>query len=216
MIEHVDAALEAWLGTLQPPVEVTFDAGPDAPTRSNAKKVTLTLLIRTIRERTEARDTAVRDVRDADGRVLERQRSTRYFEVDYLCTPRGESIAAHRVLGALLQLLVDHDQVPAQFVPGSVGAPLEVHLVTRAGAGQAGATPVGIVLQVVMPVRPSATTAIAPPAEQLDLEMVPPPEPRQAAIATPRTGSGPAFDPADRRWTRVRRREMIVRPGDDA
>lgn len=219
VIEHADAALADWLHTLEPVGDVVFETAEavDGGGKATAKQVVVTLSIRSIRERSDVRDVEVEDVRDDDRRVIERQRSTRWFDVDYQCTPVGDPIAAHRVLGAIIQLLVDHEHVPSKFVPAPVGGPLEVSLVTpaRGATGSAGRH-AGVVIRVLVPVRPSADTAIAPPAEELALDMMPPPVPRQAVVATPVVGAGvgPAFDPDDRKWTRVRRREMIVRPGE--
>jgi hypothetical protein len=210
MIEHADAALAAWLATLEPRVDVAFEAPGEKP----AKRPVATLSIRSIRERTRQRDNEVRDVRDGDGRVVERQRSTRFFDVDYVCAvAAAEPIGAHRALGSIIQLLVDHEQIPTEFVPrelADLGHPIDVHL--------AGGAPVGaaVVIQVVVPVRPTADRTIAPPAEELQLDMMPPPRPRQAAVATPLPagGGGAAVDAvaelAAKRWTRVRRRELIV------
>jgi hypothetical protein len=175
-------------------------------------------LIRSIRERTKQRDNEVRDVRDGEGRVVERQRSTRFFDVDYVCSvTAGEPIGAHRALGAIIQLLVDHEQIPPGFVPRELvelGHPIDVRL--AAGGPAVGAA---VVIQVVVPVRPSSDRSIAPPAEELQLDLMPPPRPRQTAVAAPLSGhvAGPVDAVAElaaKRWTRVRRRELIVERDD--
>ncbi len=207
MIEHGDAALGAWLATLDPRVDVTFEAAPEA----RGKQPLVVLSIRSIRERTKQRDNEVRDVRDGDGRVVERQRATRYFDVDYLCTVVGDPARAHRALGAIIQLLVDREHIPAEFVPAELaelGHPIDVRLATGPAVGAA------VVIQVVLPVRPRADTTLAPPAEELHLDVLPPPRPRQHAVATPvhadPTGARDAVaELAAKRWTRVRRRELI-------
>ena len=212
MIEHADAALAAWLATLDPRIDVAFDTSADGA----GKHPVATLSIRSIRERTKQRDNEVRDVRDSDGRVRSRQRSTRFFDVDYVCSVAGEPVRAHRALGSIIQLLVDHAQIPAEFVPAELtelGHPIDVHLT-------GGGPPVGaaVVIQVVVPVRPTADRAIAPPAEELQLDLMPPPRPRQTAVATPLAGHIAApvdavAELAAKRWTRVRRRELIVDAG---
>lgn len=201
MIEHADAALAAWLATLEPHVDVAFES----PTEVPEQHPVATLLIRSIRERTKQRDNEVRDVRDSDGRVVERQRSTRFFDVDYLCSVAGEPLCAHRALSGIVQLLVDHEQIPSEFVPAelaALGYPIDVHL-----AGGGSSVGAAVVIQVVVPVRPSADRAIAPPAEELQLDVMPPPQPRQTAIAAPNDA---VAELAAKRWTRVRRRELIV------
>ena len=210
VIEHADAALAAWLATLEPRIDVAFEA-PDA---RPAKRPIATLSIRSIRERTQQRDNEVRDVRDGAGRVVERQRSTRFFDVDYVCSvAAAEPIGAHRALGSIIQLLVDHEQIPTEFVPSELrqlGHPIDAQLVS--GGPAVGAA---VVIQVVVPVRPTAERTIAPPAEELQLDMMPPPRPRQTAVATPLAErvAAPADAVAElaaKRWTRVRRRELIV------
>jgi hypothetical protein len=210
MIEHADAALAAWLATLEPRVDVAFEATGEKP----AKRPIATLSIRSIRERTRQRDNEVRDVRNGEGRIVERQRSTRFFDVDYVCSVAAtEPIGAHRALGSIIQLLVDHEQIPTEFVPRELtelGHPIDVHLAGGAAVGAA------VVIQVVVPVRPTADRTIAPPAEELQLDMRPPPRPRQTAVATPlaaASGAAPVDAVAElaaKRWTRVRRRELIV------
>lgn len=225
MIEHADAALAAWLATLEPPVDVAFDSMSQTSSQATGKatgEVTgeqpgqhpvAALQIRSIRERTKQRDNEVRDVRDTDGRVVERQRSTRFFDVDYLCSVAGEPLRAHRALGAIIQLLVDNERIPTEFVPAELaelGYPIDVHL-----AGGGSSVGAAVVIQVVVPVRPTADRRIAPPAEELQLDMLPPPQARQTALAA----SGPSgaaisgdavVELEAKRWTRVRRREMIA------
>jgi hypothetical protein len=200
MIEHADAALAAWLATLEPRVDVAFESSTEA----SGKHPVATLLIRSIRERTKQRDNEVRDIRDSDGRVVERQRSTRFFDVDYLCSVAGEPLRAHRALGAIVQLLVDHEQIPSEFVPAELaelGHPIDVHL-----AGGGSSVGAAVVIQVVVPVRPTADRTIAPPAEELHLDLTPPPQSRQTAVGPP---SDAVADLTEKRWTRVRRRELI-------
>lgn len=206
MIELADAALEAWLATLDPPVEVTFerpDPAPRTATRQSASPV-LALALAAIREQTDKRDNRVTDVREGD-RVVERRRATRYFELDYQCTVAGPARDAHRALGDLLQLVVDHDVVPVEHLPpelASIGVPIDVSLV----AAPAGAA--ALVLRVVVPVEPAPQREVAPPATSLHLDMTPPP----AAAPARELVSGSVVPMEERRWTTVRRRELISRP----
>jgi hypothetical protein len=208
MLEHADAALESWFAHL--PVDVIFEPLDDG----RSKRPTVSLLLHNIRERTEQRDNEVLDVRDADGRVIGRQRSDRFFELDYLCRVGGDHRAAHAALGSIIQTLVDVEQIPDEHVPAELaelGHPLDVHLVSSSSPGVAAG---GIVIQLVVPVRPAAEREIGPPAEHLHLEMKPPPgataaaAPSAAAVEDPESGS----EPLERKWTTVRRREMIAVP----
>lgn len=214
MIEHADAALDAWLATLDPAVDVTFDRVTDAQSGS-AKRPLLSLVLTSVREQNDKRDNQVSDVRGDGGRVVARRRATRFFELDYQCAVAGPAREAHRALGDLVQLLVDHDVVPAEHVPaelGELGHPIDVQLVASA-AGTA-----AITLRVVLPVEPTPEREIAPPATSLHLDMTPPPEPRRAGS----TGGRPAAVDAgavpmeDRKWTTVRRRELIGRQAGEA
>lgn len=215
MLEHADAALESWFAVLDPPVDIIFERIDEA----KGKRPVVSLVLHGIRERTEQRDNEVRDVRDTEGRVVERQRSTRFFEIDYLCTVGGGHSDAHQALGAIIQLLVDHEQVPDEHVPADlagIGYPIDVHFVSS--NTPVPATGSGIVVQLVLPVQPAAEREIAPPAVALHLDMTPPPGATAApAAATDGTADSadPAEEPLDRKWTTVRRRELIAVPTTD-
>jgi hypothetical protein len=209
MIEHADAALEGWLSTLDPPVDIAFEKPAD-DAAGRAKKPVLALVLTSVREQIDKRDNQVTDLRNDDGRVVGRQSSTRFFELDYLCSVSGPAREAHRALGDLLQLVVDHDTVPNDHVPAELrdlGYPIDVQLVSPATSVAA------LTLRVVLPVQPTPDRQIGPPTTSLHLEMMPPPEPRTvglapAAGAKPQTPTGPV---PERKWTTVRRRELIGR-----
>ncbi len=225
MIEQADAALESWFATLDPPVVVEFErpnpTGSGEPTRGNKPTHPIvTLLLHGIREQHDKRDNEVRDVRDGDGRVVERQRSTRFFDLDYLCTVSGGHRDAHRALGALIQLLVDHDVVPGAHVPpdlAALGYPIDVQLVATTGfdVARASTTATGaaLVIRLVLPVRPTSEREIAPPATELHLDMAPPPARRDSNVIDVSSRSTTSQPPTDRKWTTVRRRELIASPG---
>lgn len=210
MIELADAALEAWLGTLDPPVDVTFERlEPGAPP---TKRPTLSLVLVALREQHDKRDNRVTDVREGE-RVVERRRATRFFELDYLCTAGGPARDAHRALGDVVQLVVDRDVIPVGHVPdelAALGHPIGVELVTSPG-GQSALT-----LRVVLPVEPTPEREIAPPATSLHLDMVPPPGDAPAArtVVGGEVVSAEVVPMEERRWTTVRRRELIARPAE--
>ena len=214
MLEHADAALEAWFSQL--PVDVTFERPGD----TTPKRPTVSLVLHNIRERTEQRDNEIRDLRDEEGRVVGRQRSDRFFEVDYLCTVGGAHRAAHQALGAIIQLLVDAEEIPPEHVPSELaglGYPIDVHMVASPTPA---ATSGGVIIQLIVPVRPAAEREIGPPAEHLHLEMRPPPgataPAADAADAT--SGDDGSTEPLERKWTTVRRRELIAvpKPGEES
>lgn len=213
MIELADAALESWLATLDPPVDIGFDRpGDDTGKQESAKggkgaRPVMSLVLTSVREQTDKRDNQVDDVRATDGRVIARQRSTRFFELDYLCSVAGPAREAHRALGDLVQLLVDHDVVPDAHVPEELrdlGYPLDVQLVAPAASVAA------ITLRLVLPVQPTPEREIGPPTTSLHLDMAPPPgRKRSAGEPAPATPDLPPV--GERKWTTVRRRELIGR-----
>lgn len=217
MIEHADAALEAWLSTLDPPVEVAFER-PTDEAGGRAKKPVLSLVLQSVREQVDKRDNKVTDLRNDDGRVVGRQSSTRFFELDYLCSVSGPAREAHRALGDVLQLLVDHEVVPDEHVPDELrqlGYPIDIALVSPPGSIAA------IGVRVVLPVQPTPDLQIGPPTTSLHLDMAPPPERRQPGTAlVPAAAGTPAEQPTgpvpERKWTTVRRRELITRQQFDA
>jgi hypothetical protein len=169
----------------------------------------LSLVLTSVREQVNKRDTEIADLRSDDGRVIGRQASTRFFELDYLCTVGGPARDAHRALGDLLQLLVDHNIVPVEHVPeelAALGYPIDTMLVSPPTSIAA------LTLRVVLPVQPTPDRDIGPPATSLHLEMTPPPVPKQ--FGTPKaltTGDAPVGPVPEKKWTTVRRRELIGR-----
>ena len=104
---------------------------PVADRRRGAKRPVLSLVLTSVREQIDKRDNQVTDLRSDEGRVVGRQAATRFFELDYLCTAGGPAREAHRALGDLLQLLVDHDIVPTEHVPEelrALGYPIDATL----------------------------------------------------------------------------------------
>ena len=215
MIEHADAALEAWLSTLDPPVDVSFErltdeAGSGARA---AKRPILSLVLTSVREQLDKRDNQVTDLRSDEGRVVGRQAATRFFELDYQCTAGGPVREAHRALGDVLQLFVEHDVVPTEHIPDELrelGYPIDTTLVSSTSPIAA------LTLRVVLPVMPAPKVDLGPPVTSLDLDMAPPPEPRKRGaapvIATPAAASTELVGPMpEKKWTTVRRRELINR-----
>jgi hypothetical protein len=221
MIEHADAALESWLSTLDPPIEIVFGrptatSGVD-PEGESAAPV-LTLVLTSVNEQSSKRDNQIDDVRSSDGRVVARQRSTRFFELDYVCSFQGPARDAHRALGDVVQLLVDHDVVPSTHVPdelAELGYPLDVRMVAPSSPVAA------ITMRLVLPVQPTADRDIGPPTTSLHLDMSPPPGERAPDAADADQGGvqdesdGAATVVGERKWTMVRRRELIGRPSRD-
>lgn len=214
VIHHADAALAAWFGGLDGTADITFE--PPASTTTTGKQTTMTLLLAAVREQSSKRNTETQDLRDDEGRVVARQKATRYFELDYVCSVTGPHPDAHEQLGRVLQLMVDHDVVPTEHLPAvlvELAEPVEVSVVAPA---MSGATAASLMIRLVMPVRPTPAIEIAPPAVEFHLDVGPAPGRNEASMAdTDAAADRPAApgEPVpERRWTTVRRRERIT-PG---
>ena len=217
MIEHADAALEAWLSTLDPPVDISFERlTDDAGSGSRGtKRPVLSLVLTSVREQLTKRDNQITDLRSDEGRVVGRQAATRFFELDYQCTAGGPVREAHRALGDMLQLFVENDIVPSEYVPEelrALGYPIDTTLVSSTSSVAA------LTLRVVLPVLPAPQINIGPPVTSLDLDMAPPPQIRKRGAAPVIATPAPAATSPDqvgplpeRKWTTVRRRELINR-----
>ena len=114
----------------------------------------------------------------------------------------------------MLQLFVENDIVPSEYVPEelrALGYPIDTTLVSSTSSVAA------LTLRVVLPVLPAPQINIGPPVTSLDLDMAPPPQTRKRGapvIATPAsaaTGPDQAGPTPERKWTTVRRRELINR-----
>ena len=123
MIHDVDESLRALVqrdALNGSGVDVAFDAPTkDWVARRNAPVVNLYLY--DIREDLSRRDTAWVDVRNADGRVIERRLPPRRFRLSYLATawtqrPEDE----HRLLSSMLSGFLQHEYFPAELLKGSL------------------------------------------------------------------------------------------------
>ena len=214
VIDQADEALDRWLCAMLDVATVDFvtsDDHGDASTSARKQRVQVALVA--VAERLERRDTDVADRRDDEGRVTARQRSLRFFDVDYRVSVTGEARAAHLTLGRLLQALVDVDTIDAEHLPdtlASLGVPIEIGLVPASSPSERpGGPATSLTVRVLVPVQPSPDTEVAPPAVELHLDVSPPPgsndrHPRSRAddVASRLLG--------EREWTTVRRREAIA------
>jgi hypothetical protein len=123
MIHDVDASLrvlieqEALAGTQ---VEVVFDA----PTTAWAAKrtgPTVDVFLYDLREDVQRREAQLRPERDQNGRITGRKRGLRFFRMSYLLTAwTARAVDEHRLLGRLLEALIEHDQIPGRHLQGSL------------------------------------------------------------------------------------------------
>ena len=135
MIHDVDESLRALVrrdAVNGSGVEVAFDAPTkDWVARRNSPVVNLYLY--DIREDTTRRQTSWEDVRDENGRVVDRRLPPRRYRLSYLVTawtqrPEDE----HRLLSALLACFVSHEYMPGELLAGSLEGEITPVLLTVA------------------------------------------------------------------------------------
>ncbi len=110
-------------------VDISFEA-PTTDWASRRQKPTLNLYLYDIREDLERRRTQFEEIRDDNGRVVERKQPPRKFKLSYLVTawtnlPEDE----HRVLAAALSTFLSFDAFPEDVMtPGlaALGEPIRV------------------------------------------------------------------------------------------
>lgn len=123
MIDEVDESLRALLARDVVDgngVDVTFDS-PTKDWAARRNQPTLNLYLYQIQEDTKRRDVAYREVRDASGRVTERQSPPRRFALSYLVsawTQRPED--EHRLLSGVLACFLRSAVLPSDVLVGSL------------------------------------------------------------------------------------------------
>ncbi len=160
MIHDVDATLRALIerDVLDgPDVELSFEA----PTREWAGKLalpTINVFLYDIREDPSRRDVFFEEVRDDNGRVIERRQPPRRLRLAYLLsvwTKRPED--EHRLLSALLGCFLRADVLPAEVLAGSLadlGRPVITQTALVAGGRRAVLRGVGCARRRVAPFDP--------------------------------------------------------------
>ncbi len=121
MIQDVDGSLKALIereALNGSKVEVAFDA-PTKEWASRRSAPTLDVYLYDIREDLERREVAYEEVRDEEGRVLERRAPARRFKLSYLVTawtqrPEDE----HRLLSAILGCFLRYEALPREVLSG--------------------------------------------------------------------------------------------------
>jgi Pvc16 N-terminal domain len=123
VIHEIDDALRSLIGTRALPGVIT-DIEFAAPTRNWAARrnsPTVNVYLYDIREEVGRRERGPVPVRNEDGRVVGRRQPPRWFRLSYLVTawttrPEDE----HRLLSALLILLLQHEILPAEDLTGAL------------------------------------------------------------------------------------------------
>ena len=113
--------------------------------------------------------------------------------------------ARHRLLGAAVRAMIDVEVLPPEVLKGALDADLPVSLRPAPVPERTDAL---LALEVVVALRPTPSTDIAPPAQDLDLTVMrtePPTEPSSPFAAIPAAAS-----PTDRKWRTYRVRETAT------
>jgi len=150
-----------------------------------------------------------RDERDL---VTARQRPIRWYTLDYTVVGAGDARVQHQALAALLQVLVDHDAVPAAFTP-DVLTTRDLRIEIETGDSMTNdehdltKTHASLRLLVTTPIVPTPNTEVGPPVTELEIEMEKHPaiDPEGQPVAA--DGRAAVPEHISRRWTAVRTRE---------
>jgi Pvc16 N-terminal domain len=123
VIHEVDEVLRTLIRTRALP-EVISDVEFAAPTRDWAARrnaPTVNLYLYDIREEVARRERGPVPVRDLQGEVLYRRQPPRWYRLSYLVTAwTSRSEDEHRLLSALLVLLLQHEVLPRENLTGAL------------------------------------------------------------------------------------------------
>lgn len=208
MLDDVDATLGAFFTAMvpsHPPVQ--FE-----PATTKARKATLHLALHRLHEEIEGVGADWEDRRDNEGRVISRERAPRKFRLLYLVDAEADTVAArHSLIGGALRAMIDYDEVPAEYRTGELAKDLPMLLRPAEVPERRDAI---LALEVVVAVRPTPSTDIAPPAIELDLTASRIDVPAGFAPSPLPAGSAGSVGPADRKWTAYRVRESATTRDD--
>jgi hypothetical protein len=194
VISDVDASLSALLkaealnGT---ETEVVFDA-PTTEWSARRSGPVVDVFLYDIREDPARRDIAAQPQRDMTGRITGRRPGVRHFRLSYLLTawtkrPEDE----HRLLGQLLEALLQFDRIPADYLRGRFADQTIVLSMAQPAAPDrsladiwnalGGEMKASIDLVAIAPVRPGRSYPAGPPVL----------EPQVRVLRRPPRGAGP-------------------------
>jgi hypothetical protein len=175
MIHDVDASLRELIeqeALADAQVEVVFDA----PTTGWAAKRTgpvIDVFLYDLREDVTRREAQVRPAKDHNGRITGRQRGVRFFRMSYLLTAwTARPVDEHRLLGRLLEALIEHDQIPGRHlqgrlagraVPFTVALPAPDRSLSDLWSALGGEMKPSLDLVLTVPVEPTRTYEVGEP-----------------------------------------------------
>lgn len=215
MIADADKSLANFLtSALGAGTAVTFET-PTEEWAKAVKRPVVSCFLHRVAEDLGRRASDWADERGADGRVGGRQPPVRHYQLHYQVSAWAKSVdEEHRLLGKVMEACLTGEIVADEHLAGVLDGEVQPLLV-RLGVPVPDPGPqphdvwaslgvplrASLELTLVAPLRPALDTDIAPPAEELTMDM------ERIGRGAHRVGAGDTGLLAERRWTAFRIRE---------
>ena len=215
MIADADRSLANFLvSVLDAGTSVTFETPSDEWTTA-LKRPAVSCFLHRVVEDIARRNADWADERNADGRVGGRQPPVRHYQLHYQVSAWAKSVEdEHRLLGRVMEACLAGEIVAPEHLAGAFDGEQQPLLV-RLGVPLTDPGPqahdvwsslgvplrASLELMLVAPLRPALFTDIAPPAEELTLDM------ERIGRGGRQAGSSDTDLLAEKRWTAFRIRE---------
>ena len=215
MIADADRSLSNFLvSVLDSGTSVTFETPSDEWAKA-VKRPAVSCFLHRVVEDIARRNADWADERNADGRVGGRQPPVRHYQLHYQVSAWAKSIdEEHRLLGRVMEACLAGEIVAAEHLAGvfdgeqqpllvRLGVPLTDPGPQAHDVWSSLGVPIraSLELMLVAPLRPSLFTDIAPPAEELTMEM------ERIGRGGRQVNTGESELLAEKRWTAFRIRE---------
>jgi predicted transcriptional regulator len=218
VIADADRSLANFLvSALDAGTSVTFET-PSEEWAKAVKRPAVSCFLHRVAEDIGRRNADWADERNAEGRVSGRQPPVRHYQLHYQVSAWAKTIEdEHRLLGRVMEACLAGEIVAPEHLAGALEGEQQPLLV-RLGVPVPDPGPqahdvwsslgvplrASLELTLVAPLRPSLVTDIAPPAEELTMDM------ERIGRGAQRAGAGDAGLLAERRWTAFRIREKAA------
>ncbi|MEP7046815.1 MAG: DUF4255 domain-containing protein [Ilumatobacteraceae bacterium] len=215
MIADADRSLSNFLvSALDSGTSVTFET-PSDEWAAAVKRPAVSCFLHRVVEDIGRRNSDWADERTAEGRVSARQPPVRHYQLHYQVSAWAKSVEEeHRLLGRVMEACLTGEIVAAEHLAGVLEGEAQPLLV-RLGVPVPDPGPqahdvwsslgmplrASLELTLVAPLRPHLVTDIAPPAEELTMEM------ERIGRGARRVGSTETNVLTEKRWTAFRIRE---------
>lgn len=215
MIADADTSLANFLtSVLDAGTAVTFETPTDEWAKS-VKRPAVSCFLHRVVEDLDRRASDWADERNADGRVGGRQPPVRHYQLHYQVSAWAKSVEEeHRLLGRVMEGCLGGEIVADEHLAGVLEGEVQPLLV-RLGVPVPDPGPqphdvwaslgmplrASLELTLVAPLRPALNTDIAPPAEELTMDM------ERIGRGARRSGAADTGLLSEKRWTAFRIRE---------